>query len=1805
MPQIDELQLKIGSDASSAIRQLGDLSTALSSAASAARGLAGATGFLGHFGEALSRITNINMDKTIRGLETLSRIDLSNLKDKSINLDFTVKGADDVDRLKYATAQAAKDVQKSTNEIAKNLSSSFHVDTKGAREVQTIMRAVVKDLASDGNGFQFADPLFKAIHENTKETYADLTGRRKEYEEYVKWFNGLQISPKGIDDWESWAASGFQRILKMDGPSVDQVFHDNEEYIRQHFSSLFDGVDFGAASGTLFEKLAMAYYEASEGLAETAKNDDRFQSALANSITVALENAKTNFDAAVSGRMAESNSKIPIDLDIDQNRFEVQIQNAINKATEKTYETKPLKLKIDDNALRQSVEHAFSLVNIAQLPKFASDFTKIEQAISSLNQSNLSNTGIKEFADAMRRLATADLSKFDTGTFKAISDTVKDLAKMGDVSNGVNRFVSALARLANAGSKTALTADGLKLLTPELKTAVTTFQGVGKMDETINSFVSSLAQMANAGEKAGKTAAELPKLTTAVSDFLTAMSNAPAINTNVANTIQGLGNLAQAGSKAGATMNHLASGNKNTNSVLTMLGKSAHATADAFKKLASAALSFTGKGISAIGSFFGQLGLIPTHTQNVNGLALSFGNLFRAVVPFYGLRGVFDWMKGALETGSGIVEVENVVNTMFGDLKNGYEDLSGYVYKWAEGTIDAFGVSELAARQYAGKLMAMFTSSGFDASEGMRDQAAKMTMSLVERAGDIASFYDIGVDEAMTKIQAGIAGMNRPLRSLGVNLSVANLQTFALTKGITTQWKELDQATQQWLRYEYILEATKYAQGDFTKTSASFANQARILQLNFQALSATIGQGLITAIAPVLGWLNALIRKLIQAAVTFRTFMFTVFGKPLGAVRGALNELAGYADDASDSLASGAGGAADGLGGAADSAKELKKNLSVLPFDELNQLAKDTASASSGGGSGGGAGGGGGGGIGDWFNDSLFDTANLDGNEMLDAISEWGQKIKNAFNAKDWETLGKTVAEGLNRGLAKINDFLKWENWKKKVEGFIKPFQQSFNAMMGDIDWELVGETLANGLNTAVKTLKTWITGFEWKNYGTYLARGMNSMINEFDAAEFGGLIAAKFSAAWSFFSGWVQEFDFANLGTKIKEAIISFLNGVDWEDVGNSIGTFITGIGTTLRTTFEDGSVREELAEALKGLLTGFFNGFEPSEIIGGIKAAASTIIGALGDAFFDEEVQKGLQEDLKSLFEEIPWDIVLKGAAGIFGLKFAGLFFGQGLATLIKAQLLKSGINSAIASALGGTAGASGGSAGGAGAGAGGAGAAGAAGGSLMSTIFAALGLGAGAGIGNYLFANWFGGKLEKEGKLGPDTAWLEEQQAQWQRGEQNRQKVEGGKKVSTPVEPFFTTLGKTTVSKFDQLVGSKIPKKSVDVGSTVKTLATNALLKEITDRTGSNPTITVDAKAGPGLDKNVKTYNSPKDRKVNETLDGTTTKELNSGIELYKSPIDRTVLGTFNGLLTPDFKTAKTAFNSMPDKKNSTRYVSGHKNDSYYTAEKAFWSIPEKKNSTRYISGHENGSFGTVKTAFWSIPTKDNATKYIYGKRGSDSFAKTEKAWFGIYTTDVTKSIFGKITDKFTDTKTNYDSVFSKDSTVTAWGNRTDSFNEARDDINNLPTEKDVKVNLKKGFSDLGKVTLKNISGSVALWGSADIGWNAKGGLFLDPTVMQGFGEAGPEAALPLRNRRSMSMIADAISKAGGVSGGIDERALANAIATALMPVVASSNERPVTVNAVLYTEDNEVLARAVQRGNRRLDKRYNPVSQYAYG
>ncbi|HIZ41631.1 MAG TPA: hypothetical protein H9811_03595 [Candidatus Gemmiger excrementigallinarum] len=252
---------------------------------------------------------------------------------------------------------------------------------------------------------------------------------------------------------------------------------------------------------------------------------------------------------------------------------------------------------------------------------------------------------------------------------------------------------------------------------------------------------------------------------------------------------------------------------------------------------------------------------------------------------------------------SDLNEVQNVVDTTFGDSAD-------QVNKWAESAGEAFGLSELSAKQYTSTLGAMLKSMGMS-----EDATTEMSIALAGLAGDMASFYNLDPAEAFEKLRSGISGETEPLKQLGINMSVANLEAFALENGLldvaegsnelkqaqeelsikqmklnelqekgtasasqiasaqlavekaqdkvndsmTASFDSLDAATQAEIRYQYIMQATADAQGDFSKTSDSLANQQRILQMEVETLSADLGQALLPAALSVVEGLRSLV----------------------------------------------------------------------------------------------------------------------------------------------------------------------------------------------------------------------------------------------------------------------------------------------------------------------------------------------------------------------------------------------------------------------------------------------------------------------------------------------------------------------------------------------------------------------------------------------------------------------------------------------------------------------------------------------------------------------------------------------------------------------------------------------------------------------------------------------------------------------------------------------------------------------------------------------------------------------------------
>ena len=267
------------------------------------------------------------------------------------------------------------------------------------------------------------------------------------------------------------------------------------------------------------------------------------------------------------------------------------------------------------------------------------------------------------------------------------------------------------------------------------------------------------------------------------------------------------------------------------------------------------------------------------------------------------------------------------------------------VEKFAKSAVQNFGMSELTAKRMASTFMSMANSMGLAAKDGKN-----MSLQLTALAGDMASFYNVEQDVAQTALNSIFTGETESLKKFGIVLTEANLNAFALSRGITKSYNAMSQAEKVALRYQYVLKATANAQGDFARTSSSWANQVRILKEQWSQLIGILGKGLIAALTPIVKALN----KLLSYLIALGNAIASLFGgKKITGISKGLDSAAGSAGNLDDNLG-GAGGKLD-----EDNKKAEKLAKTLASFDELDILASNDKNDS--GGSGGDSGGGGGG----------------------------------------------------------------------------------------------------------------------------------------------------------------------------------------------------------------------------------------------------------------------------------------------------------------------------------------------------------------------------------------------------------------------------------------------------------------------------------------------------------------------------------------------------------------------------------------------------------------------------------------------------------------------------------------------------------------------------------------------------------------------------------------------------------------------------------------------------------------------------
>lgn len=411
-------------------------------------------------------------------------------------------------------------------------------------------------------------------------------------------------------------------------------------------------------------------------------------------------------------------------------------------------------------------------------------------------------------------------------------------------------------------------------------------------------------------------------------------------------------------------------------------------------------------GVSAIKQSFNGLGSVVKKIGILIGGAFAIGKLTQ-------------FGKECVELGSNLAEVQNVVDVTF-------TTMSDKVNEFAKNAMTSAGLSETMAKQYVGTFGAMSKSFGFSEA-----QAYDMSTALTQLTGDVASFYNISQDLAYIKLKSVFTGETETLKDLGVVMTQSALDQYALANGYGKTTSEMTEQEKVALRLAFVQKQLSAASGDFIRTSDSWANQVRVMQLQLQSLKATVGQGLINLFTPVLKVINILLGKLATLANAFKSFTELITGKKSSGQTGASGTgLAGT--DAIADTADQYGEAADNaekLAGAtndtADATKKATKAAKgyLSPLDEINNYSTDKSTDSSskvpsatGG-------------LADQMKDAVqnVDYGKVaEGETVLDKISDSAKKLANLFKKlwkpfqDAWKKEGKNTIDAANIALSGI-----------------------------------------------------------------------------------------------------------------------------------------------------------------------------------------------------------------------------------------------------------------------------------------------------------------------------------------------------------------------------------------------------------------------------------------------------------------------------------------------------------------------------------------------------------------------------------------------------------------------------------------------------------------------------------------------------------------------------------------------------------------------------------------------------------------
>jgi phage-related protein len=215
----------------------------------------------------------------------------------------------------------------------------------------------------------------------------------------------------------------------------------------------------------------------------------------------------------------------------------------------------------------------------------------------------------------------------------------------------------------------------------------------------------------------------------------------------------------------------------------------------------------------------------------------------------------------AIKAASDAEEVQNKFIVVFDKVSKSAEST-------AKTLAASYGLSQKQAKEMLAGTGDLLTGFGFT------DKAAlDLSKSVQELAVDLASFQNLegGATRASDLLTKGLLGEREGLKSLGVVIRQVDLDQRIMEKGQQNLVGQAKLAAEAQATYELVLEQTTKAQGDFSRSSGSLANQSRVLNATFEDMTVTIGQKLLPIVTPLVAKVTEFLRG-IDADAVFSKF---------------------------------------------------------------------------------------------------------------------------------------------------------------------------------------------------------------------------------------------------------------------------------------------------------------------------------------------------------------------------------------------------------------------------------------------------------------------------------------------------------------------------------------------------------------------------------------------------------------------------------------------------------------------------------------------------------------------------------------------------------------------------------------------------------------------------------------------------------------------------------------------------------------------------------------------------------------------